>query len=66
MKSPVWQGKSPATGHKSDSKKCLVCQSDLMFVTHLIVSQHMRDKKIEEACGLQIYAMKNLKPKNII
>ena len=35
MKSPVWQGKSPVTGHEPDSKKCLVCKPDLMFVTHL-------------------------------
>ena len=35
IKSPVWQGKSPVTGHEPDSKKCLVCEPDLMFVTHL-------------------------------
>ena len=35
VKSPVWQGKSPATGHVPDSKKCLVCEPNLMFVTHL-------------------------------
>ena len=34
-KSVVWQGKSPATGHEPDSKKCLVCEPNLMFVTHL-------------------------------
>ena len=35
IKSPVWQRKSPVTGHEPDSKKCLVCEPDLMFVTHL-------------------------------
>ena len=39
IKSPVWQGKSPVTGHERDSKKCLVCKPDLMFVTHLIISK---------------------------
>ena len=35
IKSPVWQGKSPVTGHEPDRKKCLVCEPNLMFVTHL-------------------------------
>ena len=38
IKSPVWHRKSPVTGHEPDSKKCLVCEPDLMFVTHLTYS----------------------------
>ena len=40
IKSPVWQVKSPQTGHEPDSKKCLVCEPDLMFVTHLAQRLH--------------------------
>ena len=39
IKSPVWQGKSPVTGHEPDNKKCLVCKPDLMFVTHLAIAK---------------------------
>ena len=35
IKSPVWHGKSPVTGHEPDSKNYLVCEPDLVFVTHL-------------------------------
>ena len=50
IKSPVWQGKSPATGHEPDNKKCLICQPDLMFVTHLEMRLPIHGECFSFAC----------------
>ena len=64
IKSPVWQRKSPVTGHEPDSKKCLICEPDLMFVTHLQQAKKRETVPVSNHHIAQTYCPK-IKPKHL-